>query len=63
LDAVGNVWIWITDCSTAECVERLLLTGGWSSPPSDLRVTKRISNRPNIPFNSYGMRVMREKVE
>lgn len=63
LDAVGNVWIWTTDCSSAECVERLLLTGGWSSPPSDLRVTKRISNKPHIPFNSYGIRVMREEVE
>lgn len=60
LDAVGNVWIWTTDCKTAACEERVLLTGGWSSPPSDLRVTKRISNRENIPFNTYGMRVMRE---
>jgi formylglycine-generating enzyme required for sulfatase activity len=63
LDAVGNVWIWTQDCLSAACEERILLTGGWSSPPSDLRITKRISNQPKIPFNSYGMRVMREEVE
>lgn len=63
LDAVGNVWIWTVDCKTAACEERVLLTGGWSSPPSDLRLTKRISNRSNIPFDSYGMRVMREEIE
>lgn len=61
LDAVGNVWIWTSDCKTAACEERVLLTGGWSSPPSDLRITKRISNRPDIPFNTYGMRVMRDE--
>ncbi|MEM6823642.1 MAG: SUMF1/EgtB/PvdO family nonheme iron enzyme [Pseudomonadota bacterium] len=60
LDAVGNVWIWTTDCETAECQKRALLTGGWSSPPSDLRMTKRIFQAPDVPFNSYGFRVVRE---
>ncbi len=60
LDAVGNVWIWTSDCTSAACEERLLLSGGWSSPPSDLRMTKAVSNRENIPFNTYGMRVVRE---
>jgi formylglycine-generating enzyme required for sulfatase activity len=60
LDAVGNVWIWTTDCTTAECTERKLAGGGWSSPPSDLRIAKSISNAPDIPFNTYGLRVVRE---
>lgn len=61
LDAVGNVWIWTVDCKTPACEERLLLSGAWSSPPSDLRMTKAISQKENIPFNTYGMRVMREE--
>jgi len=60
LDAVGNVWVWSTDCETASCEKRALLTGGWSSPPSDLRITKRIFQSPDVPFNSYGIRVVRE---
>lgn len=60
LDAVGNVWIWTTDCTSAECTERQLIGGGWSSPPSDLRVAKTIFNAPGVPFNSYGLRVVRE---
>lgn len=60
LDAVGNVWIWTTDCLTSACDQRMLTSGGWSSPPSDLRMTKRVSNEPNIPFNTYGIRVVRE---
>jgi formylglycine-generating enzyme required for sulfatase activity len=60
LDAVGNVWIWTQDCATADCAERVLIGGGWSSPPSDLRVSKTISNAPDIPLNSYGLRVVRE---
>ncbi|MEM7778726.1 MAG: SUMF1/EgtB/PvdO family nonheme iron enzyme [Pseudomonadota bacterium] len=63
LDAVGNVWIWTTDCLDTGCEERVLLSGGWSSPPSDLRMTKRISNATNVPFNTYGVRVMREARE
>ncbi|MBM7067247.1 SUMF1/EgtB/PvdO family nonheme iron enzyme [Actibacterium sp. 188UL27-1] len=61
LDAVGNVWIWTSDCKSAACEERVLMSGSWSSPPSDLRMTKRISNAPNVPFNTYGMRVVREQ--
>ena len=60
LDAIGNVWIWTTDCDTAECNERRLLSGGWSSPPSDLRMTKRVHNAVNVPFNTYGLRVVRD---
>ncbi len=60
LDALGNVWIWTTDCETAACEKRALLSGGWSSPPSDLRISKRIFQAPNVPFNSYGFRVMRD---
>ncbi len=60
LDAVGNAWIWTVDCETSACDKRVLLSGGWSSPPSDLRMSKRIFQAPNVPFNSYGFRVMRE---
>lgn len=60
LDAIGNVWIWTTDCESEACEKRALLSGGWSSPPSDLRVTKRIFQAPNVPFNSYGFRVVRD---
>lgn len=60
LDAVGNVWIWTTDCETAECEKRALLSGAWSSPPSDLRMSKRIFQEPGIPFNTYGIRVVLE---
>jgi formylglycine-generating enzyme required for sulfatase activity len=60
LDAVGNVWVWASDCKTAECKERLLVSGGWSSPPSDLRAAKTISNAVDVPFNTYGFRVVRE---
>ena len=63
LDAVGNVWIWTTDCATAQCLERRLAGGGWASPPSDLRIVKSISNTPDVPFNTYGMRVIRETDE
>jgi formylglycine-generating enzyme required for sulfatase activity len=60
LDAVGNVWVWTSDCTSAACEEYQLIGGGWSSPPSDLRVSKTISNAPNIPMNSYGLRVVRD---
>ncbi len=61
LDAVGNVWIWTTDCVAADnCDERILLSGGWSSPPSDLRMTKRIFNGATVPFNTYGFRIVRD---
>lgn len=60
LDALGNVWIWSTDCKAANCAERILMTGGWSSPPSDLRLTKRVYNAVDVPFNTYGIRVVRE---
>ncbi|MEM9344742.1 MAG: SUMF1/EgtB/PvdO family nonheme iron enzyme [Pseudomonadota bacterium] len=60
LDALGNVWIWTSDCADATCEERVLMSGGWSSPPSDLRMTKRITNAPTVPFNTYGIRVIRE---
>ncbi len=60
LDALGNVWIWTSDCTDETCKERVLMSGGWSSPPSDLRMTKKIFNETTIPFNTYGIRVMRE---
>lgn len=60
LDAVGNVWIWTSDCTAADCSERKLAGGGWASPPSDLRIAKTISNAPDVPFNTYGIRVVRE---
>jgi len=60
LDAVGNVWIWTTDCKTAACDERILMSGGWSSPPSDLRMSKRIHNGVKVPFNTYGIRVVKD---
>lgn len=60
LDAVGNVWIWTTDCKSVDCEERYLLSGGWSSPPSDLRMSKRIYNGVRVPFNTYGIRVVKE---
>lgn len=60
LDAVGNVWVWTTDCTTAECKERRLAGGAWASPPSDLRIAKAISNAEDVPFNTYGLRVVRE---
>ena len=60
LDALGNVWIWTTDCTSADCTERFLLSGGWSSPPSDLRMSKRIYNGVTVPFNTYGIRMVRE---
>jgi formylglycine-generating enzyme required for sulfatase activity len=60
LDAVGNVWIWTSDCAAADCDERVLLSGGWSSPPSDLRMSKRVFNGVRVPFNTYGIRVVRE---
>lgn len=61
LDALGNVWIWTSDCLEESCKERVLLSGGWSSPPSDLRIAKRISNAEDVPFNTYGLRVVREQ--
>lgn len=59
-DAVGNVWIWTTDCADSGCGERRLVGGGWANPPADLRVTKTIWNGVKIPFNTYGIRVVRE---
>lgn len=59
-DAVGNVWIWTSDCVEAGCAERQLVGGGWANPPADLRVTKTIWNGVAIPFNTYGMRVVRD---
>jgi formylglycine-generating enzyme required for sulfatase activity len=60
LDALGNVWIWTTDCANTDCNERFLLSGGWSSPPSDLRMSKKVFNGVKVPFNTYGIRVVRE---
>jgi formylglycine-generating enzyme required for sulfatase activity len=60
LDALGNVWIWTSDCVAADCKERILLSGGWSSPPSDLRMSKKVFNGVKVPFNTYGIRVVRE---
>ncbi|MFO1106723.1 MAG: SUMF1/EgtB/PvdO family nonheme iron enzyme [Amaricoccus sp.] len=60
LDAVGNVWIWTTDCAESGCDERRLIGGSWSNPPADLRVTKTIWNGTAIPFATYGIRVLRE---
>ena len=59
LDAVGNVWIWTTDCHDEACGERQLIGGSWSSPPGDLRLTKTIRNEEDMPFNTYGLRVVR----
>jgi len=59
LDAVGNVWIWTTDCAVDGCAERQLVGGGWANPPADLRVTKTIWNGVAVPFNTYGIRVIR----
>ncbi len=59
-DAVGNVWIWTSDCVKGDCAQRLLVGGGWANPPADLRVTKTIWNGIEIPFNTYGIRVMRD---
>ena len=41
------------------CAERQLVGGGWANPPADLRVTKTIWNGVAIPFNTYGIRVIR----
>jgi formylglycine-generating enzyme required for sulfatase activity len=60
-DAVGNVWVWTSDCLTTQCDEHMLVGGSWSSPPGDLRVTKVISNKNDIPFNTYGLRVVRDE--
>lgn len=60
LDAVGNVWVWTTDCAESGCDERRLIGGSWSNPPADLRVTKTIWNGTAIPFATYGIRVLRE---
>ena len=58
-DAVGNVWIWTTDCQQGDCAQRNLVGGGWANPPADLRVSKTIWNGVEIPFNTYGIRVVR----
>ncbi|MCQ0986589.1 formylglycine-generating enzyme family protein [Jiella marina] len=59
-DAVGNAWIWTGTCvAEDDCSEHFLVGGGWSSPPADLRVSKTISNTANVPYNNYGMRVVR----
>jgi formylglycine-generating enzyme required for sulfatase activity len=60
LDAVGNVWIWTSDCAEDGCSERRLVGGGWANPPADLRVTKTIWNGVAVPFNTYGIRVVRD---
>lgn len=60
-DAVGNVWIWTSDCREGNCGERFLIGGSWSSPPGDLRNTKTIWNEVDVPFNTYGIRVVREE--
>lgn len=59
-DAVGNVWIWTSDCAQGDCSQRLLVGGGWANPPADLRVSKTIWNGVDIPFNTYGIRVVRD---
>lgn len=57
-DAVGNAWQWTSDCHDTECRERVLIGGSWSSPPADLRLTKTIWNAAEIPFYTYGLRVV-----
>lgn len=59
-DAVGNVWIWTSDCGEAGCQTRQLIGGGWANPPADLRVSRTIWNEVEIPFNTYGIRVVRD---
>lgn len=60
-DAVGNAWQWTSDCKDEACTERVLIGGSWSSPPADLRLTKTISNKPDLPFYTYGLRVVTDE--
>lgn len=59
-DAVGNVWIWTSDCALSDCSERYLIGGGWASSPADLRMDTDVWNRSDTPFNQYGIRVIRD---
>ena len=59
-DAVGNVWVWTSDCAAEGCESRQLIGGGWANPPADLRVARTIWNGVEIPFNTYGIRVVRD---
>ena len=57
-DAVGNAWQWTSDCDDANCTQHALIGGSWSSPPADLRLSKLIWNKPQVPFYTYGLRVV-----
>ena len=58
LDAVGNAWQWSRDCQEPKCTQHFLIGGSWNNPPGDLRLTKVIWNLPNLPFYTYGLRVV-----
>ena len=57
-DAVGNAWQWTSDCEDATCHRHALIGGSWSSPPGDLRLSKLIWAEAQIPFYTYGLRVV-----
>ncbi|GLQ57999.1 formylglycine-generating enzyme family protein [Devosia nitrariae] len=59
-DALGNAWQWTSDCQDSGCQRHALIGGSWSSPPADLRLSKVIWNDPNVPFYTYGLRVVTE---
>jgi formylglycine-generating enzyme required for sulfatase activity len=58
-DAAGNVWQWTSTCHKADCSNRILIGGSWSSAPGDLRVTSQIWNESGTRFNTYGIRVVK----
>ena len=60
-DAVGNAWQWTSDCQDTQCQRHALIGGSWSSPPADLRLSKLIWNDAQVPFYTYGLRVVADE--
>ncbi len=75
-DMHGNVWEWVqdrygfyptesvTDPFEGTCCSshRVLRGGGWDEDARHLRCAVRVGGKPNIPLNSLGFRLLRERV-
>ncbi|MGD8853601.1 MAG: SUMF1/EgtB/PvdO family nonheme iron enzyme, partial [Gammaproteobacteria bacterium] len=74
-DMAGNVREWVQDCyvasykaapadggavDAADCTERVIRGGSYSSPSAELRVTARDRSEPGTRLDDLGFRVVRE---
>jgi formylglycine-generating enzyme required for sulfatase activity len=59
-DMLGNAWQWTATCREAACENYVLKGGSWANAPADLTVAKEIWNTPDLRFNTYGLRVVRD---